>query len=107
MHYNISFVFHPLNPYPEALSHIITNCKGCTTKPLPYIQCNSATSPALPIPPEQPVALHPSTSVVELIPPSLTDTNDILVLGTDQHFQFILFDSHTACVGVQAFQMCS
>lgn len=73
-------------------------------QPSPLLQCNSATLPALP---EQPVALHPSIPIAGLIPPSLTNTNDIVVLGTDQHFQFIVFVSHTVCVGVQAFQMCS
>ena len=43
---------------------------------------------------------------MELIPPSLTNTNDIIALGADKRFQFILFVSHTACVGVQAFQIC-
>ena len=56
-HYNISFVFHPFNPYPEALNDIITNCKGCTIKPLPHIQCDTSTSPALPIHPEQSACL--------------------------------------------------
>lgn len=99
------FVLHPPNPHPEALHHIIADCKGCAIKPLPYLQCDTSTSPALPIPPQQPAALHPSTPIVGLVPPSLTHTSDIVALGAGQGFQFILFVSHPACLGVQAFQI--
>lgn len=61
--------------------------------------------PALPIPPEQPVAHHASTPVMELILQSLTNPNDITALGADEGFQFILVISCIVCVGVEAFQI--
>lgn len=67
----------------------------------------NSTLPALPIPPEQPIALHPSTPVMELIPPSLTNIDDIITLRKVQSFQFIPFFLVTVCTLLQAFQMCS
>lgn len=64
--------------------------------------------PALPVPAEEPEALRPSTPGVLLVPPSLADTKVIIALGTDQCLTFILFASHSMCVGVQqVYQMCS
>lgn len=68
------------------------------------MQCSS-TSPALLNPLEELIALHPSTPVVGLIPPSLTNSNDIITLGKDQSSQFFLFVPHTVCVDIKAFQM--
>ena len=87
--------------HPEALKHIIPNCKGCTVTPLPYIQCKSSTLPALPITPEQSTALHRNTPAEGVILSDLTNNNDI-ALGMDQHFQFVLFVSYSVCIGVQA-----
>lgn len=44
---------------------------------------------ALPIPLEQPAALHASTPVMGLILQSLTNPNDIIALGAYKGFQFI------------------
>lgn len=63
--------------------------------------------PALPIPPEQPAALHASTPVMGLILQSLTNPNGITALGADEGFQIILFISCIVCVGVEAFQIFS
>ena len=82
----------------KSLSHIITHWRAVPSK-LSLTQCHSSTSHA------QPVALCPSTPVTGLIP-SLTNTNAVTALGPDR-FCSTLFASHTACVGVEAFQTCS
>jgi len=61
-----------------------------------FVSVLSSTAPPI-------LAFHPSTPVTGLTPPCLTNTNDIIALEADQHFHFILFVSHTACVGVQSF----
>lgn len=99
-HYNT-----PLKP--GSLTHVIANSKGYAVKPSLFIQCNSSTLPALPISPEVPAALHPSISSVALVLPSLADIKEIVALGTSQCLTFILLVSHTLCVGIEVFQMCS
>lgn len=53
--------------------------------------CNSSTLVALPIPPQQPVALHPSTPFMGLIPPSLNNTSEITALGMNLPVHTICF----------------
>lgn len=54
--------------------------------------------PALPIPSEQPIALHANTAVIGLILTSLTNPNDLSTLGADKCSQLI---SCIVCTGVQ------
>ncbi|KAK4828649.1 hypothetical protein QYF61_000297 [Mycteria americana] len=72
----------------EALNHIATNCKHITIQPLSYIQHHSSASPALPIPPEDPITVHHGTPVTELIPP------DSLI-----HFNLLTFSWSSATKG--------
>lgn len=73
-HDYLCFAVHPHNPHPETLYCDILNSKVLT---LPYIQNNTSTMPTLSVHPKQLVALHPSSPVIELLPSSPTDANDI------------------------------
>lgn len=58
-HHDACFAFCVSDPHAEALNHIIPNINDCAVKPLPYKYCNSYTSCALSILPEEPEDLHP------------------------------------------------
>lgn len=92
---------------PGSLTHVITNSKGCAVRPLLFVQCSSSTLPALPIPPGEPAALHPSMPGVALVPPSLADTKEIIALGTNQCLVFILFISHTCMLVFNKYFRCA
>lgn len=83
----MSFVFLLHNSHSEALHYIITITVWT-------VQSNLLRGVqdllALPVPPEQPAALHPSILVTELIPLSLNNTTDIIGQGADKCFQIIL-----------------
>ncbi|KAK4810613.1 hypothetical protein QYF61_007350, partial [Mycteria americana] len=79
----LCFVYVPICEVTElikcqALNRIVANCKRHTIQPLPYIQRHPPASPALPVPPEEPITVHHGTPVTGLIPPGFTYANDVV-----------------------------
>lgn len=69
------------------------NYKLHTFQPF-IIYSATLSSPALPIPPEEPVTIQHGTSVTGLISPDFTYTNDAKFLRLIQSFKLLLFVPH-------------
>lgn len=69
------------------------------------MQCHPPTSPALPIPPKDPVTIQHGTTLTGLIPRGFTHASDVIFLGLDQGFDLLLLTLYAAHVCVETCQV--
>ncbi|RMC14409.1 hypothetical protein DUI87_09505 [Hirundo rustica rustica] len=80
-----------------------TLVEGCAYSILNSCPKTSATSSALPSPPEEPRGIRNGTPVTGLIPPGFIYANDVKSLGLGQSFKLLGFVPYALCISVETF----